>query len=56
MNELLRIGFAVVAGVVATSLLEWLTHVPHNLDILLGIVAAFIAYWQAPGVFPRRPL
>lgn len=51
MNILLRIGFAIVVGVLVTALLEWLTSVPHNIDVLLGVVAAFIAYWGAPAVF-----
>lgn len=51
MNVLLRIGFAIVVGVLVTALLEWLTSVPHNVDVLLGIVGAFIAYWGAPSVF-----
>lgn len=48
MNQLLRIGAAIVIGVLVTSLLEWLTPVPHNIDILAGIVAAFIAYRSLP--------
>lgn len=51
MNTLVRIGFAIIVGVLVTALLEWLTSVPHNIDVLLGIVAAFIAYWGAPSVF-----
>lgn len=56
MSELLRIAFAIIVGVLVTTLLEWLTAVPHTIDVLAGIVAAFVAYWYAPGVFPRRPL
>jgi hypothetical protein len=48
MNQLLRIGFAIVIGVLVTALLEWLTPVPHTIDILAGIVAAFIAYSAYP--------
>ena len=53
MNPLLRIGFAIVIGVLVTALLEWLaTNVPHSIDVLLGVVAAFIAwrYWPASPV------
>lgn len=42
--SLLRIAFAINVGVLVTALLEWLTSIPHSIDVLLGIVAAFIAY------------
>lgn len=57
MSFLLRIGFAIVVGLLVYGLLVWLaTTVPHNIDVLLGTAAAFIAYWQAPGVFPGNPV
>lgn len=49
--SLLRIVFAIVVGVLVCSLLEWLaTTVPHTVDILAGIVAAFIAYGSYPSL------
>lgn len=49
--NLLRIAFAIFIGVLVTALLEWLaTSVPHNIDVLLGIVAAFIAYLGFPQI------
>ena len=53
MSPLIRIAFAIVIGVLVTALLEWLaTSVPHSIDILLGIVAAFIA-WK---YYPANPV
>lgn len=43
--SLLRIAFAIIIGVLVCALLEWLTSLPHGIDVLLGIVAAFIAYF-----------
>lgn len=49
MNPLLRIGFAIVVGVLVTALLRWLAKsVPDSIDVLLGVVAAFIAYHYTP--------
>jgi len=49
--SLLRIAFAIVIGVLVTALLEWLaTSVPRSIDVLLGIVAAFIAYSSYPKI------
>lgn len=49
MNLLLRIGFAIVIGVFVTLLLEWLANkVPHGIDVLAGVIAAFIAYYSFP--------
>lgn len=43
---LIRIAFAIIVGVLVTALLEWLaTSVPHGIDVLAGVVAAFIAYF-----------
>lgn len=51
MNLLLRLVFAIVLGVLAYALLNWLaTAVPQIIDILVGIIVGFIAFWQAPGV------
>lgn len=53
MNVLLRVAFAIFVGVLVTAILEWLaTSIPHNIDVLLGVVAAFIAYGAAPTIFP----
>jgi hypothetical protein len=46
--SLIRIAFAIVVGVLVCALFEWLTSVPHDIDVLLGIVAAFIAYVSYP--------
>ena len=51
MNWLLRVFLAIVVGVLVTALLEWLTHVPHNIDVLLGVVAALITYFGYDGRF-----
>jgi uncharacterized membrane protein YeaQ/YmgE (transglycosylase-associated protein family) len=51
MNWLLRILLAVIVGVLVTAVLEWLTPVPHNIDVLLGIVAALITYFGYDGHF-----
>lgn len=60
MGWLIRIIFAIVIGLIVYGLLQWLASaVPHGLDVLFGIVAAIVAYWQAPDVFgggPGRPL
>ena len=49
MNPLLRIGFAVVVGVLVTALLEWLAQsMPKSIDILLGVVAAFLVWYYGP--------
>jgi hypothetical protein len=48
MNPILRIVFAIVVGVLVTSVLEWLTPVPHGIDVLLGVVAAFLAWYYSP--------
>lgn len=49
MSILFRIGFAIVIGVLVTSLMEWLLPtVPHGIDVLVGIVAAAIAYGSYP--------
>lgn len=49
MNQLFRIGFAIVVGILVTSLMEWLlSTVPHGIDVLAGIVAAAIAYGTYP--------
>lgn len=54
---LLRIAFAIVVGVIVTALLEWLaTSVPHGIDVLAGVIAAFIAYWQYPVGRPTNQL
>ena len=51
MSTIIRIIFAIFVGVLVYSLLGWLaTSVPHNIDVLLGVVAGFIVYWQAPNV------
>ena len=51
MNPLIRIAFAIVVGVLVTALLEWLaTSVPHSIDILAGVVAAFVAYYNWPSL------
>lgn len=43
--DLLRIAFAIVVGILVYALLQWLlSGIPHLVDVLLGIVAAFIAY------------
>lgn len=46
--DLIRIIFAIVVGILVTALLEWLTTLPHGIEILLGIVAAFIVYFGWP--------
>lgn len=49
MGELIRIAFAVIVGLLVYTLLQWLaTAVPHGVDVLLGIVAGFIAYASYP--------
>jgi hypothetical protein len=49
---ILRIGFAIVIGVLVTSLMEWLLpQVPHGIDVLAGIIAAAVAY----GTYPFGP-
>lgn len=49
MNELIRIAFAIIVGILVTALLEWIaTSVPHGIDVLAGVVAAFIAYFNWP--------
>lgn len=54
METLIRLAFAIIVGVLVTALLEWLaSKVPHNIDILAGIVAAFIAFFSYPTVFPN---
>lgn len=53
--DLIRIIFAIIVGVLVTALLEWLaTSVPHNIDVLLGIVAAFVAYFGWPNIYHPR--
>lgn len=46
--SILRIVFAIVLGVLATALMEWLTNAPHSVDVLIGVVVAILAYWQYP--------
>ena len=49
--SLVRIAFAIIVGILVYALLQWLaTSVPHGIDVLLGIVAAFIAYGSYPGI------
>lgn len=55
MNWLLRILLAVVVGVLVTAVLEWLTPVPHSIDVLLGIVAALVVYFSYDGRFMNHP-
>lgn len=45
---ILRIVFAIIIGMLVTSILEWLTPIPRSIDILAGIVAAVFAYMQIP--------
>lgn len=45
---ILRICFAIIIGVLVTSVLEWLTPIPQSIDILAGIVAGVFAYMQIP--------
>lgn len=48
--SLVRIVFAIVVGVLVTALMEWLaTSVPHGIDVLAGVVAAFIVYFSWTG-------
>ena len=49
--SLFRIAFAVVVGILVCAVLEWLAKsVPHGIDVLLGVVAAFIAYVSYPNI------
>ena len=49
MNPLLRIIFAIVVGILVTSALEWLAKsVPQGIDVLLGVVAAFLVWYYGP--------
>lgn len=44
--SLVRIAFAIIVGVLVCALLEWLaTSVPHGIDVLIGVVAAFVVYF-----------
>lgn len=53
---LLRIGFAIVVGILVTALMKWLlTGVPQIIDVLVGIVAAFIARSNYPTIFNHPP-
>lgn len=57
MGELIRIAFAIIIGILVYALLQWLaTAIPHGVDVLLGIVAAFIAYASYPSIRGSRPL
>lgn len=56
MSVLLRVAFAIVVGLIVFGLLQWLTNMPHGLEVLLGVLAGFLAYWQAPGIFPNHPV
>lgn len=48
--SIVRIIFAIIVGVLVTALLEWLaTSVPHGIDVLAGVVAAFIVYFGWSG-------
>lgn len=53
MSFLLRVAFAIVIGILVTSLMEWLLpKVPQGIDVLAGIAAAFVAYHNYPGPRP----
>lgn len=56
MNELLRIAFAVVVGVFVYAMLKWLASgIPQLIDVLVGVIAAFIAYFNASNInWPTR--
>lgn len=48
MGILIRIVFGIVVGAIVAGLLEWLTAMPHDLAVLIGIAAGVIAYWHTP--------
>jgi multidrug transporter EmrE-like cation transporter len=43
--SLFKLVLAIVLGVIATSLMEWLTSAPHSLDVLIGIVVALVFFF-----------
>ena len=42
--SLLRLLFAVVVGLIAYGLMQWLTSALHRLDVLVGVAVAIVAY------------
>ncbi len=46
MNTLLKVLLAVVAGVLVTALLEYFGVFNHSIDVLLGVVAALVVYFN----------
>ena len=61
---LFRFVFAIIIGILVYAIMQWLLPtVPQVVDVLVGIVAAFIAYGSYPGIYtgmgggrPNRPL
>jgi fructose-specific phosphotransferase system IIC component len=54
MKFIARIVLAILAGAIATGLLDWLHLFTHTLNLLIGVVVGIVTFYSWDGEIARR--